>query len=87
MQVAQEELERHDGVALGKYTKGLGQVCNAHNTIHMIPLASKPWANACQCLQERMSFPGDQEDVVSMSMTAVQLLLEKNNVDPRDVGR
>jgi hydroxymethylglutaryl-CoA synthase len=34
-----------------------------------------------------MSFCGDQEDVVSMSLTAVKLLLEKYDVDPRDIGR
>jgi Hydroxymethylglutaryl-coenzyme A synthase N terminal len=29
LQVSQEELEAHDGVAAGKYTAGLGQVCNS----------------------------------------------------------
>ena len=57
----QEELERYDGVAPGKYTSGLGQ--------------------------RRMAFCGDQEDVVSISLTAVKRLLEKYNVDPRDIGR
>jgi Hydroxymethylglutaryl-coenzyme A synthase N terminal len=35
VQVSQEELERHDGVAAGKYTAGLGQViagCCGHHT-------------------------------------------------------
>ena len=60
-QVEQEELERYDGVAPGKYTSGLGQ--------------------------RRMAFCGDQEDVVSISLTAVKRLLEKYDVDPRDIGR
>ena len=60
-QVEQEELERYDGVAPGKYTAGLGQ--------------------------RRMAFCGDQEDVVSIALTAVKRLLEKYDVDPRDIGR
>jgi 3-hydroxy-3-methylglutaryl CoA synthase len=38
-------------------------------------------------MQEKMAFCGDQEDVVSMSLTAAKLLLEKYDVDPRDIGR
>ena len=37
--------------------------------------------------QRNMAFTGDQEDVVSMSLTAVHSLLEKYEVDPRDIGR
>ena len=34
-----------------------------------------------------MAFCGDQEDVVSISLTAVKRLLEKYDIDPRDIGR
>ena len=37
--------------------------------------------------QRNMAFTGDQEDVVSMSLTAVHSLLEKYEVDPQDIGR
>ncbi len=37
--------------------------------------------------QRRMAFCTDQEDVVSISLTAVKRLLEKYDVDPRDIGR
>ena len=37
--------------------------------------------------QRNMAFTGDQEDVVSMSLTAVHSLLEKYEVDPCDIGR
>ena len=37
--------------------------------------------------QEAMSFCGDREDMNSMAMTAVHNLLEKNNIDPREIGR
>ena len=37
--------------------------------------------------QRNMAFTGDQEDVVSMSLTAVHSLLEKYEIDPRDIGR
>ena len=37
--------------------------------------------------QRCMAFCGDQEDVVSMSLTAVHALLEKYDVDPRSIGR
>lgn len=37
--------------------------------------------------QRRMAFCGDQEDVVSIALTAVKRLLEKYAIDPRDVGR
>ncbi|KAK9843825.1 hypothetical protein WJX81_007826 [Elliptochloris bilobata] len=37
--------------------------------------------------QRRMAFCGDQEDVVSISLTAVKRLLEKYDIDPRDIGR
>jgi hypothetical protein len=37
--------------------------------------------------QTNMAFCGDQEDVVSMSLTAVHSLLEKYDVDPRSIGR
>ncbi len=37
--------------------------------------------------QKNMAFTGDQEDVVSMSLTAVHLLLEKYAINPRDIGR
>ncbi|BDA43888.1 Hydroxymethylglutaryl-CoA synthase, cytoplasmic [Coccomyxa sp. Obi] len=37
--------------------------------------------------QHCMAFCGDQEDVVSMSLTAVHSLLEKYNVDPKSIGR
>ena len=37
--------------------------------------------------QKNMAFTGDQEDVVSMSLTAVHSLLEKYDINPRDIGR
>lgn len=37
--------------------------------------------------QNCMAFCGDQEDVVSMSLTAVHSLLEKYDVDPKSIGR
>ena len=37
--------------------------------------------------QRNMAFTGDQEDVVSMSLTAVHSLLEKYEVNPCDIGR
>ena len=37
--------------------------------------------------QRCMAFCGDQEDVVSMALTAVHALLEKYDVDPRSIGR
>ena len=37
--------------------------------------------------QRCMAFCGDQEDVVSMSLTAVHALLEKHDVDPKSIGR
>ncbi|EIE25697.1 hydroxymethylglutaryl-CoA synthase [Coccomyxa subellipsoidea C-169] len=37
--------------------------------------------------QRCMAFCGDQEDVVSMSLTAVHSLLEKYDVDPKSIGR
>lgn len=37
--------------------------------------------------QKNMAFTGDQEDVVSMSLTAVHSLLEKYEINPRDIGR
>ncbi|KAK9809077.1 hypothetical protein WJX72_009054 [[Myrmecia] bisecta] len=37
--------------------------------------------------QAAMAFCSEQEDVVSMSMTAVQRLLEKYDIDPRSIGR
>lgn len=37
--------------------------------------------------QQCMAFCGDQEDVVSMSLTAVHSLLEKYDVDPKSIGR
>ena len=37
--------------------------------------------------QHCMAFCGDQEDVVSMSLTAVHSLLEKYDVDPKTIGR
>lgn len=37
--------------------------------------------------QKNMAFTGDQEDVVSMSLTAVHSLLKKYDIDPRDIGR
>lgn len=37
--------------------------------------------------QRNMAFTGDQEDVVSMSLTAVQSLLDKYRINPCDIGR
>jgi len=37
--------------------------------------------------QTKMSFCGDAEDVASLSLTVVKRLMEKYNVDPRNVGR
>ncbi len=37
--------------------------------------------------QRCLAFCGDQEDVVSMSLTAVHSLLEKYDVDPKSIGR
>lgn len=37
--------------------------------------------------QRCMAFCGDQEDVVSMGLTAVHCLLEKYDVDPKSIGR
>lgn len=59
--VAQEDLERYDGVAAGKYTKGLEQ--------------------------EAISFADDREDIYSMSLSALQQLLDKYKIDPKDIGR
>lgn len=38
-------------------------------------------------LQDAMAFAEDQEDVVSMSLTVVQSLMEKYDVEPSAVGR
>ncbi|RYH28733.1 hydroxymethylglutaryl-CoA synthase, partial [archaeon] len=37
--------------------------------------------------QEIMAFTGDHEDINSIALTVVHSLLEKYNIDPRDVGR
>jgi len=37
--------------------------------------------------QEAMAFCSDREDIYSMSMTAVQQLLERYNIDPKQIGR
>ena len=37
--------------------------------------------------QDAMAVTGDAEDVNSMALTAVHSLLEKYNIDPKDVGR
>ncbi|EGC30092.1 hydroxymethylglutaryl-CoA synthase [Dictyostelium purpureum] len=59
--VAQEDLEKFDGVSAGKYTLGLGQT--------------------------NMAFCGDREDIYSLSLNAVNNLMEKFNVDPQSIGR
>ncbi|KAN0021767.1 hypothetical protein ACTFIV_009011 [Dictyostelium citrinum] len=59
--VAQEDLEKFDGVSQGKYTLGLGQT--------------------------NMAFCGDREDIYSLSLNAVNNLMEKFNVDPNSIGR
>jgi len=37
--------------------------------------------------QTNMAFTGDREDIVSICMTAVQSLMEKNNINWKDIGR
>ncbi len=37
--------------------------------------------------QTRMGFCGDREDTNSLSLTVVQNLLEKNSIDPNQIGR
>lgn len=37
--------------------------------------------------QKKMAFCDDQEDINSMCLTVVKGLIEKNRVDPKDVGR
>ncbi|XP_057317361.1 hydroxymethylglutaryl-CoA synthase 1-like [Hydractinia symbiolongicarpus] len=37
--------------------------------------------------QKRMGFCGDQEDINSLCLTVVQNLMDKQNIDPKDVGR
>ena len=37
--------------------------------------------------QKKMGFCGDQEDINSLSLTVLHNLLEKNNIDPNNVGR
>ena len=37
--------------------------------------------------QQKMGFCGDQEDIHSLSLTVLKNLLEKNQIDPKDVGR
>jgi len=37
--------------------------------------------------QQEMGFCGDREDINSLCLTAVHNLLEKNNLDPRSIGR
>eukprot|EP01042_Synura_sphagnicola_P021891 gene21891-27865_t len=37
--------------------------------------------------QEAMAFTGDREDINSVALTVVHSLLEKYNIDPRQVGR
>ena len=37
--------------------------------------------------QKKMSFCDDQEDIYSFCLTVVKGLLEKNRIDPRDIGR
>lgn len=37
--------------------------------------------------QDSLAFCGDQEDVISMSLTVVQELLEKHKIDPSSIGR
>eukprot|EP01133_Synstelium_polycarpum_P000193 gene193-231_t len=59
--VAQEDLEKFDGVSTGKYTIGLGQT--------------------------NMSFCGDREDIYSLSLNAVNNLIDKYNIDPHSIGR
>jgi hydroxymethylglutaryl-CoA synthase len=34
-----------------------------------------------------MAFVTEQEDIVSISLTAVRNLLEKNNISPKEIGR
>lgn len=59
--VSQEALEQHDGVAVGKYTLGLGQ--------------------------QSMAFCDETEDINSICMNAVEGLLRRFGVSPREVGR
>ncbi|GMM49289.1 hydroxymethylglutaryl-CoA synthase [Starmerella bacillaris] len=37
--------------------------------------------------QTNMAFVNDREDIYSMSLTVLKKLLEKHNVDPKDIGR
>jgi len=37
--------------------------------------------------QKNMAFVGDREDVISISLTAVQEFFEKFNISPKDIGR
>eukprot|EP00111_Clytia_hemisphaerica_P007439 TCONS_00021623-protein len=37
--------------------------------------------------QQKMGFCGDQEDIHSLSLTVLKNLLEKNKINPKDVGR
>lgn len=37
--------------------------------------------------QDAMAFCGDREDIISMSMTVLQSLMEKYNINPKDIGR
>lgn len=37
--------------------------------------------------QSRMGFCNDREDINSLCLTVLQRLMEKNNIQPRDVGR
>jgi len=74
----------------------LGLVCAWHTLVRFISLLNLFLAAAdgidagkytIGLGQVRMSFCGDREDVCSMSLTVVQRLMEKHNIDPHTIGR
>jgi hypothetical protein len=87
--VKQEALEAHDGASKGKYTIGHGQDCmgfctEVEDVISMrfvISLHLYTWL----CL---VTLAGDDLQYFGIfSLTVVSSLLEKYNVDPKQIGR
>lgn len=76
-------------MAVGKYTIGLGQVQHSFQVAidPIIGPTLRLRSLSHVSLQNAMAFVEDQEDVVSMSLTVVQSLMQKYSIDPRSIGR
>eukprot|EP00708_Paratrimastix_pyriformis_P002703 GAFH01001456.1.p1 GENE.GAFH01001456.1~~GAFH01001456.1.p1 ORF type:complete len:459 (-),score=151.07 GAFH01001456.1:241-1590(-) len=62
-----------------------------HRCLEMVALAEADGVPAGKYTaglgQTRMAFCGDREDIISISLTVVKRLMEKCNIDPKDIGR